>query len=95
MAFQNIIFKEYLYFVYKNDQNYEFTPFVDNFCLCSHQFSVMDSDPDPETSSYGSGFGSGSMQMRIRIHIRIHNTSEAPKMVFCNIIQIHWLKLLL
>jgi hypothetical protein len=29
MAFQNIIFKEYLNLVYKN---YEITPFLDGFC---------------------------------------------------------------
>jgi hypothetical protein len=32
MAFQNIIFKEYLNLVYKNGQNYEITPFFDGFC---------------------------------------------------------------
>jgi hypothetical protein len=34
MAFQNIIFKEYLNLVpvYKNDQYYEITPFFDGFC---------------------------------------------------------------
>jgi hypothetical protein len=31
MAFQNIIFKEYLNLVYKNGQNYEITPFY-GFC---------------------------------------------------------------
>jgi hypothetical protein len=31
MAFQNIIFKEYLNLIYKNGQNYEITPFY-GFC---------------------------------------------------------------
>jgi hypothetical protein len=31
MAFQNIIFKEYLNLAYKNGQNYEITPFY-GFC---------------------------------------------------------------
>jgi hypothetical protein len=31
MAFQNIIFKEYLNLVYKNGQNFEITPFFDGF----------------------------------------------------------------
>jgi hypothetical protein len=32
MAFQNIIFKEYLNLVHKNGQSYEITPFFDGFC---------------------------------------------------------------
>jgi hypothetical protein len=31
IAFQNIIFKEYLNLIYKNGQNYEITPFFDGF----------------------------------------------------------------
>jgi hypothetical protein len=32
MAFQNIIFKEYLNLVNKNGQNFEITPFFDGIC---------------------------------------------------------------
>jgi hypothetical protein len=48
MAFQNIIFKEYLNLVYKNGENYEITLFY-GFSYCLHPFS--DKDPDPEPSS--------------------------------------------
>jgi hypothetical protein len=47
MAFQNIIFKEYLNLVYENGQNYNITPFFDDFCLCLHPFSDIDPDLEP------------------------------------------------
>jgi hypothetical protein len=56
MAFQNIIFKEYLNSVYKNGQNDEITPFL--------WFLLM------FTSIFGYGPGSGSETLELRIRIR-------------------------
>jgi hypothetical protein len=56
MAFQNIIFKEYLNLVKKNGQSYEVTPFL--------WFLLMFS------SIFGHGPGSGSETLELRIRIR-------------------------
>jgi hypothetical protein len=52
MAFQNIIFKEYLNLVYKNVQNYEITSFFDTLELrirfrIRQKFRIL-ADPDPQ-----------------------------------------------
>jgi hypothetical protein len=60
IAFQNIIFKEYLNLVHKNGQSYEITPFL--------WFLLM------FTPIFGYGPGSGTLELRIRQKFRIHNT---------------------
>jgi hypothetical protein len=56
MAFQNILFKEYLNLVHKNGQSYEITPFFDGFVNVFVHFGIKTririrnprvTDPDP------------------------------------------------
>jgi hypothetical protein len=69
MAFQNIIFKEYLTLVYKNGQNYEITPFLMVFVNVHIHFRlwtrirnprVTDPVPDPAKVPDPCGSVSGS-----------------------------------
>jgi hypothetical protein len=73
MAFQNIIFKEYLNLLYKSGQNYEITPFLMVFVNVHIHFRIWTqiwmrnprfTDPVPDLAKVldpcGSGSGSGS-----------------------------------
>jgi hypothetical protein len=72
MAFQNIIFKEYLNLVYKNGPNYEITPVLMVFDDVSIHFRIWTriknprvTDPDPAKVSDPCGSGSTTLDNRI------------------------------
>jgi hypothetical protein len=73
MAFQNIIFKEYLNLVHKNGQSYEITPFLMVFVSVYIHFRiwirirnprVTDTDPAKVPDPCGSGSGSTTLLFR-------------------------------
>jgi hypothetical protein len=79
MAFQHIIFREYLNLVYKNGQNDEITPFFKVFVNVHNHFRIVTrirnprvTDPVPAKVPDPCGSGSGSSTL-LNVHIKRKN----------------------